>query len=110
MFLRAINSIARRYDLDGQFLGLDVTSYAGNNISGSKVSLVTNRDKPNELRTSLAFSFESEHIIAAAGVLNDNGELVVHHKIGGATVEHKLSKEKSQAVRPDLFKNRLCEA
>ena len=39
MFLRAINSIARRYDLDGQFLGLDVTSYAGENISGTKVSL-----------------------------------------------------------------------
>ena len=100
MFLRAINSIARRYDLDGQFLGLDVTSYAGNNISGSKVSLITNRDKPNELRTTLGVSFESQHLIAAAGKLNDSGELVVEHKIGGTTVEHKLSQEKSQAVKP----------
>ena len=100
MFLRAINSIARRYDLDGQFLGLDVTSNAGNNFSGSKISLITNRDKPNELRTTLGVSFESQHLIAAAGKLNDSGELVVEHKIGGTTVEHKLSQEKSQAVRP----------
>jgi len=100
MFLRAINSIARRYDFDGQFLGLDVTSYAGQNISGSKLSLVTNRDKSNELRTTLGVSFESEHLIAAAGKLNDSGELVVEHKIGGGTVEHKLSQEKSKSVRP----------
>ena len=73
---------------------------SASHISGSKVSLITNRDKPNELRTTLGVSFESQHLIAAAGELNDSGELVVEHKIGGTTVEHKLSQEKSQAVRP----------
>ena len=100
MFLRAINSLARRYDIDGQFLGIDVTSYAGENISATKVSLVTNRGKANELRTTVGLTLESEHLIAAGGKLNDSGELVVEHKIGGTTVEHKLSKEKSQAIRP----------
>ena len=64
MFLRAINSIARRYDFNGQFLGIDV-SYT-DNVSGSNFGLIANRDKPNTAQPLASASSPSISLLRRA--------------------------------------------
>ena len=99
MLAKLISKIITKYDWDGSAGPLDLNCYAGNNISGGSLSYVTHRDQPNELRTTLGLTFESEHLIAAAGEANALGELVVQHKINDQVVEHKLSADKAAAIR-----------
>ena len=99
MLAKFISGLFTKYDWDASVGPFDINSYAGSNISGSNFSYITGRGEAHELRTSLGFTFESEHLIAAAGEANALGELVVQHKINDQVVEHKLSADKAAAIR-----------
>lgn len=98
MLLKFVSGVITKYDWDCSLGNFDVSSFAGQNISGSNFAWVTGRGEAHELRTAIGFTFESEHLIAAAGEKNANGELVVTHKINGGVTEHKLSADKVAAI------------